>query len=130
MIRTFLAAALSVNAAVSFNLLRRSAENRWGFKGAGVPADCGEVAGFSGSGALTKLDRCHTSAARAWLTDFQGHSAVATDNRSPSICSISRRSTWGRTHKMSDAKCMNHRATRPFKKFKGQRETRICKQEK
>lgn len=129
MIRTFPAAALSVNAAVSFNLLRRSAENRWGFKGAGVQADCGEVAGFSGSGALTKLDRCHTSAARAWLTDFQGQSAVATDNRSPSICRISRRSTWGRT-RGSDAKCMNHRARRPFKKFKGQGETRICKQEK
>lgn len=103
MIRTFISAGLGVNAAVCSNLLRGSAENRWGLKGAGIQADCEEVAGFSGSGALTKLDRCHTSAARAWLTDFQGHSAVAADNRSPPTCSISRRSTWGRT-RGSDAK--------------------------
>lgn len=57
MIRTFISDALGVSAAVSSNLLRRSAKNRWGLKGASVQADCGEVVGFSGSRSLDKAGR-------------------------------------------------------------------------
>lgn len=80
MIHTFISAALSAAAAaaVSFNLESRSAENRWGLKGSGVGADHGEVAGFSRPGAPSQLDRCHTSAAHACLTDSQEHGNTPT----------------------------------------------------
>lgn len=93
MIHTFISAALSAAAAaaaVSFNLQSRSAENRWGLKGSGVGADRGEVAGFSRPGAPSQLDRCHTSAAHACLTDSQEY-GDASANHSPSLCGVSRR---------------------------------------
>lgn len=71
MIHTFISSVLSVHAA-SFNLESRSAQNRWGLKGAGVQPARGEVAGLSAPGA-------------------QPHAA----NRSPSICSVSGRRAQG-----------------------------------
>lgn len=44
---------------------------------------CGGVAGFSGSGALPHLDGCHTSAAQAWLTDFQGGTRCSAGQSQP-----------------------------------------------